>query len=324
VKIGWHASHEQFSPRHLLEYAREAERAGFDAAMCSDHLFPWSERQGHSGFAWSWLGAALEATSLSFGVVNAPGYRYHPVIIAQAAATLAQMYPRRFWIATGSGEALNEHITGEAWPPKEERNERLLECVTVMRRLWKGETVTHRGQITVVQAKVYSLPDEPPRVIGAALTPETARWMGGWADGMITVAQPREQLRKVLDAFHAGGGDGKPVLLQAKHAWAEDEEAALEDAFDQWKTNVFTSAIGSDLPMPEHYEALGRTMTKERFRESVRVSSDPERHAEWIRGDREMGITELYIHNVGTNQSEFIEMFGREVLPSVGVQEVNR
>ncbi|HUP66259.1 MAG TPA: LLM class flavin-dependent oxidoreductase [Thermoanaerobaculia bacterium] len=105
MKIGYHASHEQFTPRDLLEYVRSAERAGFELAMCSDHLFPWSESQGESGFAWSWLGAALEATSLPFGVVNAPGYRYHPAIIAQAAATLAQMYPERFWIAIGSGEA---------------------------------------------------------------------------------------------------------------------------------------------------------------------------------------------------------------------------
>src|SRR5690606_23568761 len=121
--------------------------AGFSGAMCSDHLMPWSASQGHSGFAWSWLGAALQTTNFSFGVVNAPGYRYHPVIIAQAAATLAEMFPGRFWMAVGSGEALNEHITGEAWPPKPERNDRLRECADMMRALWRGDMITHRGNV---------------------------------------------------------------------------------------------------------------------------------------------------------------------------------
>ena len=134
-RIGFHASHEQIPPSRLLAAVRAAEAAGFDAAMCSDHFSPWSERQGESGFAWSWLGAALEATSLSLGCVNAPGQRYHPAIIAQAAATLAEMYPGRFWVALGSGEASNEHITGAPWPDKATRNARLRECVDVMRAL---------------------------------------------------------------------------------------------------------------------------------------------------------------------------------------------
>ena len=139
--IGFHASHEQIDPRSLLAAVQAAEAAGFQAAMCSDHFSPWSARQGESGFAWSWLGAALQATSLSFGVVNAPGQRYHPAIIAQAAATLAQMFPDRFWVALGSGEAMNEHITGERWPAKSVRNARLRECVDIMRALFAGETV---------------------------------------------------------------------------------------------------------------------------------------------------------------------------------------
>src|SRR5918997_5709803 len=143
--IGLHCSHEQIAPSRLLAHVREAEAAGFQAAMSSDHFSPWSERQGESGFAWSFLGAALEATSLPFGVVNAPGQRYHPALIAQAVATLAEMYPGRFWVALGSGEAMNEHITGDRWPPKPERRERLRECVEVIRALLAGEEVTHRG-----------------------------------------------------------------------------------------------------------------------------------------------------------------------------------
>jgi G6PDH family F420-dependent oxidoreductase len=181
--IGFHAPHEQFSPSHLLQFVQRAEQAGFGAAMCSDHFHPWSERQGHSGFAWSWLGAAMQSTRFTHGVVCAPGQRYHPAIIAQAAATLAEMYPQRFWIAVGSGEALNEHITGDVWPPKWVRNARLKECIDVMRALWAGETVEHDGLVRVRDAKLYSRPAQPPAIIGAALTPETAERMGAWPTG---------------------------------------------------------------------------------------------------------------------------------------------
>src|ERR687892_1177315 len=167
--VGLHLSHEQIAPSRLLAHAREAEAAGFQAAMSSDHFSPWSERQGESGFAWSFLGAALEATSLPFGVVNAPGQRYHPAIVAQAAATLCEMFPGRLWVALGSGEASNEHITGDPWPDKTTRNARLRECVDVMRALLAGEVVDH--------------------------------------DGLITINQPHDQLRAMLDAFAA---DGRP------------------------------------------------------------------------------------------------------------------
>ncbi|HEX6222684.1 MAG TPA: LLM class flavin-dependent oxidoreductase, partial [Acidimicrobiia bacterium] len=147
--IGYHASHEQIAPGALIDAVRDAERAGFGAAMCSDHFSPWSKRQGHSGHAWSWLGSALEATSLSFGVVTAPVQRYHPAVSAQAIATLAEMYPGRFWAALGSGEAINEHVTGTRWPPKAERDTRLLEAVDVIRRLLDGEEVSTSGYLQV-------------------------------------------------------------------------------------------------------------------------------------------------------------------------------
>lgn len=207
VRIGYHASHEQFKPSELLKYVQMAEQAGFTLALSSDHFHPWNERQGQSGFAWSWLGAAMCATpSLSYRVVCAPGQRYHPAIIAQAAATLAEMFPNRFWITVGSGQALNESITGDKWPCKADRNARLKECVDVMRSLWAGETVTHRGLVCVEEATLYSRPDVAPVIIGAAITPETAEWLGGWADGLITTSRPPEQLKKVVDAFRRGGG----------------------------------------------------------------------------------------------------------------------
>src|SRR5918993_1998899 len=191
---GIHASHEQIHPSRLLAAVVAAEQAGFDAAMCSDHFAPWSERQGQSGFAWAWLGAALQATSLPFGVVNAPGQRYHPAIIAQAAATLEAMFPSRFWVALGAGQAINEHITGARWPTKAERNARLRECVDVIRALWGGETVTHHGWIDVDEARLWSLPEQPPPIIGPALSEETAEFVGAWPAGFITVNAPPEQL----------------------------------------------------------------------------------------------------------------------------------
>jgi coenzyme F420-dependent glucose-6-phosphate dehydrogenase len=148
TKIGYHASHEQFTPRELLDYVQIAESVGFDAAMSSDHFQPWSERQGQSGYSWAWMGAAMHATDLPFGTVCAPGGRHHPAIVAQASATLAQMFPERFWIALGSGEAMNEHITGEGWPSKAERNARLKECVDIIRA-----RARRRGQIVGVSSR---------------------------------------------------------------------------------------------------------------------------------------------------------------------------
>jgi coenzyme F420-dependent glucose-6-phosphate dehydrogenase len=317
AKIGFHASHEQFSPKELLDLVQRAEQAGFEAAMCSDHFYPWSERQGQSGFAWSWLGAALQATSLSFGVVNAPGQRYHPFLIAQAAATLAEMFPKRFWIAVGSGQALNEHITGERWPLKDERNTRLEEAVTVIKKLWQGKTANHEGTFRLLNAKLYTRPETPPLVVGAAITPETATWLGGWADALITISQPAEQLRKVVEAFRQGGGEGKPLFLQAKHAYDETDEAAQSSAYEQWRTNIFGSAMMATLRTPQEFDQAAAFVRPEDMAGPVRISSDLTKHLEWLQADIELGFDHIYVHNVGRNQRAFVKAFGDKVLPSL-------
>jgi G6PDH family F420-dependent oxidoreductase len=181
--IGFHASHEQIPPGDLLAAVQHAEEVGFPAAMCSDHLPPWTPRQGESAFAWAWLGAGLAGTSLPFGVVNAPGQRYHPVIVAQAVATLAAMFPGRFWCALGSGENSNEHVTGDRWPRKELRDARLRECVEIIRALLAGEEVSHEGLVTVDRARLWNLPDVPPALIAPAVTPPTARAGAAWPTG---------------------------------------------------------------------------------------------------------------------------------------------
>lgn len=315
--IGYHASHEQFAPSELLRLLQQAAGSGFDAAMCSDHFHPWSERQGHSGFAWSWLGAALQATALDLGVVNAPCFRYHPALIAQAGATLAQMYPGRFWLALGSGEAINESITGACWPSKDERNARLAEAVTIIRALWAGEEVSHRGLLRVERARLYSLPDSPPPLYAAALSAQTARWAGGWADGLITVSAPPEQQQRIVDAFREGGGEGKPLLLQAKLSYAKSDAEALRGAHEQWRTNVLPGSLGQDLRSVADFEAAARTVRPEDLLGQVRIGSDLAQHAAWLQADLDQGFERIYLHNVNREQQGFIEAFASSVLPQL-------
>ena len=316
-RIGIHCSHEQIPPRDLLAAVRYAEQAGFAAAMSSDHFSPWSERQGESGFAWSFLGAALEATNLPFGVVNAPGQRYHPAIVAQAAASLSQMYPGRLWVALGTGEASNEHITGERWPSKTERNARLRECVDVIRALFAGEVVDHHGRVVVDRARLWTLPPEPPPLIGAAVSVETAAWVGEWADGLVTVNQRREQLERMVAAFRAGGGEGKRLAVQVHLAWAPDEDSALEIAHDQWRTNVFAPPLCWDLETVEQFDIAAQHVSPEAMRDTVVISSDAARHVEVLCELAELGFDEIYLHHVGREQERFIDAFGERVLPEL-------
>jgi coenzyme F420-dependent glucose-6-phosphate dehydrogenase len=310
----YHASHEQFAPSELLVLAQKAEKAGFGGITCSDHFHPWSHEQGHSGFALSWLGASLQATSVPHGVVTAPGWRYHPAILAQAGATLAEMFPGRFWLTLGSGELLNEGIVGERWPAKDVRNEVLLESAEIIRALWAGETVNHYGLVSVEEAKLFSLPDEPPLLVGAAITPETAGWLGSWADAMITPVGPRDQMAEVVDAFRSGGGEAKPMMLKVDVSYAESDDAALEGAWKQWRTNIFESSVLAQLRTPAEYEAAADFVTREDMREHVRISVDLGQHLEWLREDADMGFSTITIHNVNREQERFIEDFGAEVL----------
>jgi probable non-F420 flavinoid oxidoreductase len=316
--IGYHCSHEQYAPGELLGLARAAEAAGFDAAMCSDHFAPWTEVQGHSGATWPWLGAALQATArLSFGTVSAPGYRYHPAVLAQCAATLSAMYPERLWLALGSGEALNEHIATTDWPLKADRNARLRRCAEAMRALWAGETVTD-ASIGVFDARLYDRPERPPLLAGAALTAVTAEWIGGWADALITTAQDRETMRAIVDAFHRGGGQGKPMFLQAVISYAHDDDTALDAAHEQWRALALGSEVLATLRSPREFEAASTAVPREMVRETFRVSADLERHVRWLEEDFALGFARVYLHNVNrSGQRSFIETFGREVLPAV-------
>lgn len=227
------------------------------------------------------------------------------------------MFPDRFWVALGSGEAMNEHVTGDRWPIKEVRDARLLECVGVTRRLLAGEEVTHRGLITVDRARVWSLPERTPLMFGAAVSSTTASTVGGWADGLITVNQPVARLREVIEAFRSGGGEGKPIYLQAHLSWAEDEDTARSIAHEQWRTNVFGSGLAWNLELPEQFDAAAEFVRPEDLDDHVLISSDLGRHRDWLNELAGLGFDNIYLHHVGQEQLRFIEAFGDKVIPEL-------
>ncbi|WP_103257568.1 TIGR03885 family FMN-dependent LLM class oxidoreductase [Tabrizicola aquatica] len=315
-RIGFHASHEQFAPSHLLRLVQQAEAAGFAAAKSSDHFHPWSERQGQSGFAWSWIGAALQATRFPIGLISAPGYRYHPAIIAQAAATLGEMFPGRVWLALGSGEAINEAILGQHWPEKAERNARLQECALLIRALLAGETVTHRGRITLVEARLYSRPATPVPLFGAAVSPETAALVAGWADGLLTVGGDFDSVARVVTAFRNAGGEGKPIHIQHALAWDETDDAALAGAMDQWAPAIVGGEVAWDLRRPADFDQVAQLVTPQALRKRIDISSDLGWHRDRIAALAALADT-VHLHCVTRNQEAFIDTFGARVLPQL-------
>ena len=315
--FAYQASHEQFAPGELIKLCQLAEAAGFTAINASDHFHPWSKRQGQSGYVYAWLGAALQATAIPIGVITAPGQRQHPAIVAQAAATLAQMFPKRFSMALGSGEALNERITGEAWPTKKIRNERLLECFQIIKRLLNGETVSYNGHVCIENAKLYTLPEQLPLLLGAALTPETAAWMGGWAEGLLTAHKPLSELQKIIDAFKKNGGEGKPMFLQVQLGYGTDEERLAKDILHQWRTNIFPVNVKGELWKVEQFDALGELVTIEHIKNKLLISTSIQQHIDNLKSYAGLGFERIILHNVGRNQEEFIKVFGEDVLPKV-------
>lgn len=314
--IGLHASHEQLHPSALLAAVQDAEAAGFDAAMCSDHLAPWTTAQGHSGFSWSWLGAALATTRLGFGLVTAPGQRMHGAIVAQALGSLSAMFPGRIWAALASGENLNEHVTGDAWPDHATRRDRLAANADVIRRLLAGETVSRRdAHIAVDRAHVWTRPETPPPLFAAAVSPEGARHVAQWADGLVTVLQEGGAHRDTIAAYRDAGGAG-PVSLQVHISWGASCDEAEAIALDQWRHAVVMPPELWDLATPEEFDARVGGATVDDIRKHVIVTHE---HAE-LR-DRLLELApdadRLYLHHVGLEQGPFIRAVGEHVLPAL-------
>lgn len=312
TRIGFHASHEQHAPGRLLRDVAHAERIGFDEAMCSDHLAPWLNSQGQSGYAWSWLGAALALTRFPIGVVTAPGQRYHPVITAQALATLAEMFPERAWAALGSGEALNEHITGDEWPHKEQRDERLRVSADAMRRLLAGEQVDADGPVRVHEARIWSLPETPPPLLAAGISTSTAAEVASWADGLITVGADPKATAQTRQAYRDAGGRGE-LLLQIHISLEDSEQEALAAAREQWAQATVPPQLMWELSEPEQFEAHADP-TDEKLRAAVVVGSDAADVADRIAAVAE-GFDGVFLHQVGRDQRAFLERCERELLP---------
>ncbi len=314
TRYGYHASHEQFSPADLLTWVKDAEQAGFSSAMCSDHFFPWLPEQSDGvAHAYPWLGAAMQATTFPMGVVSAPGQRYHPAILAQAAATLQQMFPGRFWMAIGSGEYMNEHVTGEPWPDKKQREQRLLECAEVMRALWRGETVDHEGLVRVRDARLFGKMRCGTPLLGAAVTKQTARWVGTWADGLITVNAPLARLREVVESFRETGGN-KPVYLQYHLSWAPSRDEAFAQAHDQWRNAAVPTPLAWDLASPEEIADAATSQRPSDLTETIAISESLAWHTQQLAEYAHIGFKEILLHQTGRNQAEFIEAFGEQVL----------
>jgi coenzyme F420-dependent glucose-6-phosphate dehydrogenase len=313
-QIGYALSSEEHSPNDLIGFAVLAEEAGFGYALVSDHFHPWVDAQGESPFVWSVIGGIARSTErLRLGTgVTCPTMRIHPAIVAHAAATSAVMMPGRFFLGVGTGENLNEHILGDHWPAPDERLEMLEEAVEVIRLLWEGGYQTHRGKhYTVENARLYTLPDEPPEIYVAASQPLAAELAGRIGDALVSVAPDRE----IAERFDSSGGAGKPKLGQLTVCWATKEEEARRTAYEIWPNGGLQGALSQELPLPEHFEQAAKTVTEDDVAESVVCGPDPERHKEQIREFEAAGYDHVYIHQVGPDQQGFLDFYAREILP---------
>ena len=316
MNVGYTLSSEEHGPRELVGNAVAAEEAGFDFLMVSDHYHPWTDRQGHSPFVWSVLGALAETTErVAIGTgVTCPIGRIHPVILAQAAATATILLEGRFRFGVGTGEALNEHVTGDRWPPIDERLDRLEEAIAVMRELWEGGTTTHRGShFTVQQARVYDLPEHPPPVLVAAKGDRATELAGRVGDGLIAVAPDAD----TVDGFERAGGSGKPRYGQVHVCWAEDEAAARRTAHEWWPNAAIGGELGLELPLPRHFEQAAETVREEDLAKTVVCGPDPDRHIEAIRQFADAGFDHVWVHQIGPDQRGFLRFYQDQVLPKV-------
>lgn len=313
VSIGYALSSEEHAALDLVEWARRAEAAGFSFALLSDHYHPWVDAQGQSPFAWATLGAIATATQrLQVGTgVTCPLIRMHPAIVAQAAATVASMMPGRFFLGVGTGEQLNEHVTGEAWPVIDQRQAMLSEAIEVIRALWSGEPTTFTGDYYVVEdARVYSMPPEAPPIYVAASGPDSARIAGGCGDGLISTAPAAGVVR----AFEEGGGSG-PRLGQVTVCWAPSEAEARATMRRVWPNSALPGNLSADLRRPEDFEAATSVLSEDQVVEHTPCGPDPDRHVEAIRRFMDAGFDHVYVHQIGPDQPGFFDFYQREVLP---------
>lgn len=328
LTVGYAAMLEQFHPTEAVELSVHAEAHGFSGVMAADHYQPWVPAQGQAAFVWNVLAALGERTRGDIGPgVTAPTFRWHPAMVAQASATLAAMYPGRHWLGIGSGEALNEHVVGGYWPEAPERINRMFEAVEIIRKLFTaslaGKDTKHAGQYyTLESTRLWTMPDEAPPILIATAGPVTARRAGRHADGLITVGAPLEKIAGLFERFEAGARDAgrdpatMPKVLQLHLSWAETDEQALANALTEWP-NGGMKFPKADIRSPHDFEQIARLVRPEDFEGRMVISADPDVHRAAIQRYVDLGFDRVYLHNVGRNQREWIEVFGREVLPKL-------
>ncbi len=323
-KIGYAAMLEQFGPGEVVDLCARAEEAGFSGVMAADHFQPWTPRQGQASFVWEVLAVAGARTRGDLGPgVTCPSFRMHPAVVAQAAATLEVMYPGRTWLGLGSGEALNEHVVAGYWPETPERINRMFEAVEVIRKLFSGKDVKHDGRnFKLETSRLWTMPDVAPPIYIATAGPVTAKRTGALADGLITVGAPEGKIETIFEKCREGcreaGNDPDKFkyILQLHLSWAATDEQAVRNAMEEWP-NGGMKFPKADIRSPGDFEQMAKLVRPEDFEGRMLMSADPERHRKEIQKFLNMGFDQIYLHNVGRNQVEWLEVFGREVLPKL-------
>jgi coenzyme F420-dependent glucose-6-phosphate dehydrogenase len=319
MRLGYHLSSEEHDASTLVRLAARAEEVGFGFATIADHFHPWTDAQGQSPFVWGVLGGIAATTStLRVGTaVTCPLIRTHPAIVAQAAATAAAMFGDRFFLGLGTGENLNEHVTGQRWPPVAIRREMLEEAASVIRLLWQGGLHSHHGRYyTVENARIYTLPAEPPPIYVAAAGPASSQLAGKIGDGLIAVAPQEGTVRR----FQEAGGRGKPCIGQIHVCWAASEADARRLAHAVWPNAAIPGQLGQELALPTYFEQAAEPLREEDVARVVVCGPDPEAYATAIRTYEEAGFDQLSIHQIGPDQEGFFGFFERELLPLSAVR----
>lgn len=315
AKYGLTLSSEEHGPLKLVAIARAAEEAGFDFLSISDHFHPWIGEQGHSPFVWSVLGAIAEATDdIEIGVgVSCPTFRMHPLVSAHAAATTAVLFGDRFTWGIGSGEALNEHVLGDRWPPADVRLEMLDEAIDVIRAAWSGESVTHRGRyFTVEDATIFDVPDDPIPLVVSAFGPEAARLAANKGDGLWTTGLAKN----VISTYQGAAGTG-PIWSQLSLCWGPDKEEAIDRAHRLWPNTVVPGQLGQDLPTVLHFEQAVSIVTEDDVEKAIPCGPDPEPILQSISEAEALGIDHIYLHQIGDPLDGFIDFWKAEIRPGL-------
>lgn len=314
LRIGYWLSSEEHGPRELVRNAARAEEAGFELAGISDHFHPWVPNQGQSPFVWAVLGGIAGVTTkltLTTGV-TAPIIRMHPAVVAHAAATAAVMLPGRFRLGVGTGERLNEHVTGAAWPRPDVRREMLEEAVGVIRALWTGDAVDHHGtHYTVDNAQLFTVPDQAPPVVLAGSSTKSAQLAGRIGDGFFGVT-PR---RSHVEAFEGAGGRDKPRIAQIHVCWAKTRDAALDTAYRWWPNAALKGSALTELAHPEDFAQVLELARPDDVVGQIALGPDPQVHLDAIAAFAKVGFNEIYVHQVGPDQEGVFRFYQGEVLP---------